>query len=78
MTHNDRSKIISFRLDHDALSVLEWEAARTGVPVRTRIRAWAEARAEEISNQYRGLAYERSATPLGDSGELPVSDIPTP
>jgi len=73
MTHNARSRIVSFRCDRDALDVLEWEAARTGIPLRTRIRAWVEARAEEVASEYRAFQYERVEKPLGDTGDVPVT-----
>jgi hypothetical protein len=73
MTHNARSRIVSFRVDHNALEVLEWEAARTGIPLRTRVRAWVEARAEEVASEYRAFQYERVEKPLGDAGEEPVA-----
>jgi len=75
MTHNARSRIISVRCDRDALEVLEWEAARTGIPLRTRIRAWLEARAEDVASEYRGFQYERIEKPLGDDGVEPVGDM---
>lgn len=73
MTHNARSRIVSFRCDIGALEALEWEAAQTGIPLRTRIRAWVEARAEEVSGEYRSFEYERTVKHLGEAGELPVA-----
>lgn len=73
MSDNGRSKIMSFRCDHDAIKALEWEAQQTGIPIRTRIRAWVEARAEEIATEYRALEYERVEKHLGEAGELPVA-----
>jgi hypothetical protein len=73
MTHNGRSRIISVRCDKQALEVLEWEAMHSGIPLRTRIRAWLEARAEEVADEYRGFQYERVEKQLGESGVEPVS-----
>jgi hypothetical protein len=73
MSHNGRSKIVSFRCDREALEVLEWEAAQTGIPFRTRVRAWVEARAEEVSGEYRAFEYERVEKHLGEAGEVPVA-----
>jgi hypothetical protein len=64
---------VSFRCDRVALQVLEWEAQQTGIPLRTRIRAWVEARAEEVSGEYRAFEYERVEKHLGEAGEVPVA-----
>ena len=58
MSHNGRSKIVSFRCDREALEVLEWEAAQTGIPLRTRVRAWVE--------KHLGEAGEVPVAPTGD------------
>lgn len=63
--HNERSRVVTFRLDHAALEVLEWEARYTGIPLRTTIRAILEQRAEEISVSFRTMRY----TPLGSNHE---------
>lgn len=60
MSHNERSKVISVRIDHDALAVLEWEARESGVPLRTTIRGLLEERAESISKVARNLKYSPS------------------
>jgi hypothetical protein len=66
MSHNLKSRVISVRIDHGALEVLEWEAARTGIPLRSTIRDELEAKAEEISSRYRNLNYEKQPPPDSD------------
>jgi hypothetical protein len=55
--HTGQSKVITVRIDHDALAVLEWEARYTGIPMRSTIRAILQERAEAVSAQYRNLHY---------------------
>lgn len=56
MTHNRQSRTVSLRIDHDAYAVLEWDAQRTMIPLRTTLRELAEERAERLSREF-GLAY---------------------
>lgn len=58
--HNERSKVVTFRIDHAALEVLEWEARYTGIPLRTTIRDMLQQRAEEVSASFRNMRYTPS------------------
>lgn len=55
--HTGQSKVVTFRLDHDALAVLEWEARYTGIPLRTTIRDMLQQRAAEVSANFQNLRY---------------------
>jgi hypothetical protein len=57
---------VTFRIDHDALAVLEWEARYTGIPLRTTIRDMLQQRAAEVSANFQNLRY---AQPDTDSEE---------
>lgn len=50
--------MVSFRIDHPAWAVLEWEAQLLGVPVRSHIRQLMESHAAEVARVHSKLDYD--------------------
>lgn len=74
MTNNQVSQIISMRVDRQALAVLQWHAALTGVPLRTFIRQYLEQTAADLTEQY-GLDPDRLELAQRPP-DLPPTDLP--